>query len=81
MVWKARLAMNPLERCLFPERSRITRSVTSINASQPVPGYPYLATNHMARAWNSIPGLSTTTTLAEAKRKSRKWAKTIPKCF
>ena len=80
-VWKSRNALNSLGQCLFPERSmtRETRSVNSINACQPVPGYPNLAANLMARVWNSVPGLSTATTLLEAKRKTQLWAKTLPK--
>ena len=80
-VWKSKNAMNPLGKCLFPERStsRITRSVNSLSATQPVPGYDVLATNLMARAWNSVPGLITSKTQGEAKRMILTWAKTLPK--
>ena len=79
-AWKAKQTMNPLRKCLFPERSisRIMRSVNSTCASQPVPGYPVLATNLIAKAWNSVPDLSASASLVEAKRKIRKWVKTLP---
>ena len=80
-VWKSKNAMDPLGQCLFPVRhvSRITRSLTSTNATQPVPGFSTLATNLMARTWNSVPGLSKATTQCGAKRMIQKWAKTLPK--
>ena len=81
MVWKSKNTMDPLGQRLFPVKnaSRITRSLTSTNATQPVPGYSTLATNLMARAWNSVPGLSNATTQGSAKRVIQKWAKTLPK--
>ena len=81
MVWKSKNTMDPLGQRLFPVKnaSRITRSLTSTNATQPVPGYSTLATNLMARAWNSVPDLSNATTQCSAKRTIQKWAKTLPK--
>ena len=82
MVWKSKNTMNPLGKCLFPDKSatahHTTRSVTSNNASQPVFGYPNIATNLMAKTWNSVPSLRSATKLNEAKSKSREWAKTLP---
>ena len=46
---------------------------------QPVPGYPTLATNIMARVWNDIPDLHNATSLNAAKSISQKWAKSIPR--
>ena len=47
-------------RLLFPEKApiKILRSYYSENATQPVPGYPLLASNIMARVWNTVPGLT-----------------------
>ena len=53
--------------------------MNSLSATQPVPGYDVLATNLMARTWNSVPGLITSKTLGEAKRMILTWAKTLPK--
>ena len=81
-VWKSKKTMNPLGKSLFPDKTatanHFTRSVTSNDASQPVHGYPLIATNLMAKTWNSVPDLSSATKLSEAKRKSWKWAKTLP---
>ena len=80
-VWKSKQAMHPLGRLLFQEhpRERCTRSATSNNICQPVPGYPTLPSNLMAKIWNSVPGLQSATTLGAAKTLSRKWAKSIPR--
>ena len=73
--------MNPLGHCLFQERPnlRTTRSVSSTKIQQPVPGYPLLGTNLMARVWNAIPELQKTSSLASAKSISRKWARSVPR--
>ena len=73
--------MNPIGKCLFKERPNLktTRSVSSNRLQLPVPGYPTLATNLMARVWNAIPELQETSTLAVAKSVARKWARTIPR--
>ena len=78
-VWKAKKSMNPLGRRLFQERSnlRATRSVLSNNIQIPVPGYPALALNRMARVWNDIPELQYASNLAAARITSQKWAKNI----
>ena len=60
-----------------------TRSVTTHNTSKdvglPVPGYPALSTNIMARIWNTVPGLQNASTLGAAKSLAKKWAKEIPR--
>ena len=55
-----------------------TRFAESDKIHLPVPGYPNLATNIMARVWNSVPELRNAKTLGAARVISRKWAKTIP---
>ena len=45
----------------------------------PVPGYPTLSTNIMARIWNVVPGLQHASTLGAAKSLAKKWAKDIPR--
>ena len=80
-VWKSKQSMNPLGQCLFKERHALkaTRSLNSGEIRPPVPGYPKLATNIMARIWNSIPDLHTDKTLGAARNISKKWARTIPR--
>ena len=80
MTWKSKHAMDPMGRLLFPEKApiKILRSYYSENATQPVPGYPLLASNIMARVWNTVPGLRSANSLGEARSVARKWAKTIP---
>ena len=80
-VWKSRQTLNPLGCCLFKEKpcEKTTRSTNSNEIRPPVPGYPYLATNVMARVWNEIPELHTANTLGAARAICRKWAKTIPR--
>ena len=46
---------------------------------QPVPGYPTLAVNVMARIWNNIPELESASSVGAAMSISRKWARTIPR--
>ena len=81
LVWKCRQAMNPLGIRLFAERGnkRITRLAESKNICPPVPGFPALPSNMMARIWNTLPGLQTATSLSAVKLISRKWARTIPR--
>ena len=73
--------MDPLGRLLFPERTipRFTKSAVSGDASQPVPGYPFLASNIMAKIWNSVPSLRTATSIGQANSIAKKWAKTVPR--
>ena len=80
-VWKAKQSKNPLGKCLFKETVslRKTRSASSDEIRPPVPGYPNLATNIMARVWNSIPELHNASTLYTAISISRKWAKSLPR--
>jgi hypothetical protein len=60
-VWKAKTFMDPLGQRIFQEKSNLqcTRSVTTHNTTKdiglPVPGYPALSTNIMARIWNTVP--------------------------
>ena len=80
-VWKSKQFMDPLGCCLFQERSSIrsTRSKSAKDIRPPVPGYPTLATNIMARVWNSVPGIENANSFSAAKRISREWAKTVPR--
>ena len=83
-VWKARNYMNPLGQCLFKNfqkgpSERSTRSQFSNDICLPVPGFPTVASNIMAKIWNSVPGLQSATTLGAAKAISRKWAREIHK--
>ena len=73
--------MDPLGQRIFQENPRLqcTRSVTSKDIGLPVPGYPTLSTNIMARIWNAVPGLEQATTLGAAKSLAKKWAKEIPR--
>ena len=74
--------MNPLGARLFPEKRNTgmkTRFAESMNINSPVPGYPNLPTNMMAKIWNNMPGIQTATTLGAVKSLARKWAKTIPR--
>ena len=82
MVWKAKKSMNPLGKCLFPERStdRPIRSMHLNKATQPVPGNRTLATNLMAKAWNSAQ-IHDVETLGAAKIASRKWASGLLKSW
>ena len=84
-VWKAKTFMDPLGQRIFREKSNLqcTRSVTTHNTTKdiglPVPGYPALSTNIMARIWNTVPGLQHASTLGAAKSLAKKWAKDIPR--
>lgn len=84
-VWKAKTFMDPLGQRIFREKSNLqcTRSVTTHNTTKdiglPVPGYPALSTNIMARIWNTVPGLQNASTLGAAKSLAKKWAKEIPR--
>ena len=80
-VWKSKQTMDPLGCCLFEEKQsvRTTRSVTSKEIRPPVPGYPALTTNSMAKIWNSIPELQNASTIGAAKAISKKWAKVVPR--
>ena len=76
-VWKANRSMN--QPILFQPRIGVksTRSETSNEIRPPVPGYSNLASNIMARVWNSIPELQNASTLCATI--SRKWARGIPR--
>ena len=76
MVWKSKKTKDPLGRTFFPSRSirRQTRSINSVNATQPVPGNNTLAANLMSRAWNSSTELHTVTTVGTVKLIAWKWA-------
>jgi hypothetical protein len=80
-VWKSRQSMDQLGQCLFQKQSNLksTRSATSNEIRPPVPGYPALAANIMARVWNNVPKLHNASTLAAARQISRTWAKEIPR--
>ena len=80
-VWRSKQSTNPLGQRLFQEQPslRSTRSATSNQIRPPVPGFPTLASNLMARVWNDIPELQNSSTLATARSVSRKWAKGLPR--
>ena len=80
-VWKSKESMNALGQCLFKEKlcTKLTRFQNSKEIQPPVPGYPNLSSNLMARVWNSIPALQNASSLAAAKVILRKWSKDIPK--
>ena len=79
MVWKAKRCMDPLGKCLFPPKTslRPIRTTNLNKATQPVPGNRTLATNIMARSWNSAVELHSVGTLEAAKSASRKWASNL----
>jgi len=80
-VWKSKTVMDPLSQRIFQEKPRFqcTRSGTSKEICLPVPGYPTLSTNIMARIWNAVPGLQDASTLGAVKSLAKKWAKDIPR--
>ena len=83
-VWKSKNYMNPLGQCLFQNFKkgpsvRSTRSQFTNDICLPVPGFPTLASNIMAKIWNSVPELQRAATLGAAKAISPKWAKEIPR--
>ena len=74
------MSSNPLRKRLFPVQdtnlnSVHTRSSKSDKLQMPVPGYPTLAVNLMATAWNETPELRNSRTLGSAKAAANKWAK------
>ena len=79
-VWKSKKTMNPLGCCLFREKNCVkhTRFASSNEIRLPVPGYPHLATNTMARVWNNVSQLHTAETLGAAKAISNQWSKSLP---
>ena len=81
LILKSKKLMNSLGVLPFSKRENIreTRSTESNNIYLPVPGYPTLPSNKMAKIWNSIPGLQTATTLGSVKTVVRKWAQTLPR--
>ena len=80
-VWKSKQSMDPLGQCLFKEHnsSRSTRSTASNEIRAPVPGYPMLSTNIMARVWNDNPELQSAPTISAAKSAAYKWSKGLCK--
>ena len=80
-VWKSKTVMDPLGQRIFNQKPRLqcTRSGTSKEICLPVPGYPTLSTNIMARIWNAVPGLQHASTLGAAKSLAKKWARDIPR--
>ena len=80
-VWKSKQSMDPLGQCLFQDRPsmRSKRSQYSADIRPPIPGYPTLASNLMARVWNSVPGLQNASSLGAARVISLKWANDIPR--
>ena len=82
-VWKSKTVMDPLGQRILNQKPRLqciyTRSGTSKEICLPVPGYPTLSTNIMARIWNAVPGLQHASTLGAAKSLAKKWARDIPR--
>ena len=82
-AWKSKKSMDPLGCYLSKERKCTSNMVLRSNSSNeihtPVPGYPTMAANVMARVWNSVPDLKEASSVYAAKTASRKWAKTIPR--
>ena len=72
-VWKARKEMNLLG-CVFNNKlsSKITRSMSSNNLCQPIPGHPEAAINKLAQVWNLM-NLGSAKTLGCAKSLAQKW--------
>ena len=75
LIWKARKDMNSLGR-IFENRYSLknTRSVTSTNLCQPVPGHPEVAANKLAQIWNAL-NLGNAKTLSCVKASAREWYK------
>ena len=75
LVWKARNEMNPLG-CLFHKKTSLknTRSASSNNLCQPVPGYLEVAANKLAQCWNYM-GLKNAKNVREAKTCAQEWFK------
>ena len=82
-AWKSKKCMDPLGCCLFKERpttNACTRSQSSREIRPPVPGYPTMAANVMAKVWNSVPDLENASTVGSAKAIAQKWAKSVFLC-
>jgi hypothetical protein len=75
LIWKSQKNMNPLGR-IFQKKVSVknTRSVSSDNLCQPVPGHPEAAANKLAQVWN-VMNLSDAKTLGCARTSARKWFK------
>ena len=75
--------MDTLGNLLFPPQNInaddqiIRRSSKSDMIRPPVPGYPDLAVNLMATAWNENISLRNATNLGSAIKASRQWSKSI----
>ena len=72
-AWKARKEMNPLG-CIFKNKLSLknTRSSSSNNLCQPIPGHPEAAINKFAQVWN-LTNLGSAKTLGCAKALAQKW--------
>ena len=84
MAWKSKIFMDPLGSRLFSrqnisDQAIHTRSLNSDKIKIPVPGYPDLAVNLMATAWNENLNLRSATTLGSAKKAAKQWAKSLLK--
>ena len=82
MAWKSKIFMDPLGSRLFSRQNKFdnaihTRSLNSDKIKIPVPGYPDLAVNLMATAWNENSNLRSATTLGSAKKAAKQWAKSL----
>ena len=74
-IWKARNEMNPLGSIFRNTVSaKNTRSATSGNLCQPVPGHPEAVANKLAQTWNLM-NLSNSKTLGNARASADKWCK------
>ena len=81
MVWKSKRFMDSLGRRFFSLENKSssinTRSSKSDKIKIPVPGFPNLAVNLLATAWNENTNLRTATTLGCAKKAAKNWAKSL----
>ena len=80
MAWKSRQNMDPLGNRLFSEKNTTDinlRSTKSDKIKTPVPGYPNVAINLMAMAWNENTDLQSATTIGSARKAAKNWAKSI----
>ena len=80
LAWNSKRLMDPLGNKLFsfqnlnPDSMQL-RSATNDFIKTPVPGYPNLAVNLMANAWNENVDLRCATTHGFAKEAAKQWAK------
>ena len=80
MAWKSKQYMDPLGNRLFSGGNTTDINLRSSNSNKiktPVPGYPNVAINLMAMAWNESIDLQSATTIGSARKAAKTWAKSI----